>query len=139
MRTVTAILVLLLAADIGMGHGSWPTGDTSCGDTSTILRKANGKSVWFPPKQMNAMAVKRVAPPYPPMGRFQGSVVVAVFVNADGRVSCSHFISGHPLVQMACFQAAAKWTFKPLTKKGSRVSFVGLLMFTFKSDGSVTY
>jgi hypothetical protein len=39
----------------------------------------------------------------------------------------------------ASIQAANKWTFQPLVKRGAKVSFVGLLVFTFHSHGTVTY
>jgi outer membrane biosynthesis protein TonB len=128
-----------LAFSTSLGQQAWPKGVDACGDTSKLLRKSNGKVVWFSPKQMNAMAINRAAPPFPPMCRCQGAVVVAVVVNLDGNVACSHVISGHPLLTAASIQAANKWTFKPLAKRGAKVSFVGLLMFTFHSDGTVTY
>ena len=85
------------------------------------------------------MAIDRSTPPFPPMCRCQGTVIVAVIVNQDGVVTCSHVISGHQLLSAASIQAANKWTFKPLVKRGVKRSFVGLLAFTFHSSGEVTY
>lgn len=85
------------------------------------------------------MSINRSTPPFPPMCRCQGTVIVAVIVNRHGDVTCGHVINGHPLLMAASIQAANKWTFKPFVKRGAKVSFVGLLAFTFHSSGEVTY
>src|SRR5262252_879963 len=118
--------VLLFAASLLAGQQPWPKVTEVCGDSSNDLLKRNGKVIWFSPKQMNAMATNRVTPPFPPMCRCQGPVIVAIIVNSDGNVVCAHVVSGHPLMSAASTNAATKWTFKPLVKHGDKVSFAGL-------------
>jgi len=137
--TFASLTLVLLAGSISLGQQPWPNGVDSCGDTSNVLRKPNGKALWFSPKQMKAMAINRATPPFPPTCRCQGTVVVAVVVDSDGNVACSRVISGHPLLTPASIQAANQWTFKPLVKRGAKVSFVGLLAFTFHGYGAVTF
>ena len=88
---------------------------------------------------MNAMAINRVAPPFPRMCRCQGTVFVYVVVNSEGDVVCAQVVSGHPLFRAASINAAKQWSFKPLVRRGERVPFAGLLAFTFDSSGTVTY
>lgn len=139
-RILLALLsVLILSAAPSNAQQPSPNGAADCGESSNTLRKRNGKVVWFSPKQMNAMAINRAAPPFPSMCSCQGAVVVALVVNSEGNVACGRVISGHPLLRAASIQAANKWTFKPRVKRGAKASFVGLLVFTFHSDGAVTY
>jgi TonB-like protein len=136
---LASLCVLLFSASTFPSQESWPKVFDDCRDRATLMRKRNGKIRWFLPKEMGAMAINRSTPPFPPMCRCQGTVIVAVIVNRDGAVECSHVISGHPLLSAASIQAANKWTFRPLMKRGSKFSFVGLLAFTFHSSGEVTY
>ena len=136
---LASFCVLLFAGSTLMGQQSRPKVFDDCHDRASLLRKRDGKVVWFTPKEMNAKSISRSTPPFPPMCRCQGTVIVAVIVNTHGDVTCSHVISGHPLLMAASIQAANKWTFKPLIKRGAKVSFVGLLAFSFHSSGEVTY
>ena len=136
---LASFCVLLFSVSTLVGQQSLPKAFDDCLDRATLLRKRNGKVVWFLPRKMNAMAINLATPPFPPMCRCQGTVIVAVIVNPEGAVTCSHVISGHPILMVASIQAANKWTFKPLVKRGVKRSFVGLLAFTFHSSGEVTY
>jgi len=136
---VASLSLLLLTASISRGQQPWPEDVEGCGDTSKLLRKSNGRVAWFSPKQMKSMSTNRATPVFPKSCRCQGQVFIAVVVNTEGKVVCTHVISGHPLLASPSIEAAAKWTFKPMTKRGANVSFVGLLAFTFHSEGAVTY
>lgn len=87
---------------------------------------------------MKSMSLDRTTPAFPKSCRCQGQIFIAVVVNTEGKVVCTRVISGHPLLASP-IEAVSKWTFKPMTKRGENVSFVGLLAFTFHSDGAVTY
>jgi len=136
---VASLSLLLVTADVSRAQQPLPKFFERCNDSSRLFRKSNGRVVWFSPKQMNAISIDRVTPPFPGACRCQGQVFVAVIVNREGKVACAHVISGHPLLASPSIQAATKWTFKPMTKRGRNVSFVGLLAFTFNSNGAVTY
>lgn len=139
VRFVAVTLSLLSIAASISGQQPWPNGIEACGNTSTLLRKSNGKVVWLSPKQMKAMSIDRAIPAFPKSCRCQGQISVAVVVNPEGKVACTHVISGHPLLATSSIEAASKWTFKPMPKRGRNIPFVGLLAFTFCSDGAVTY
>jgi outer membrane biosynthesis protein TonB len=136
---VASLSLVLLAASTGLGQQPWPKDVEGCGDTSKLLRKPNGKVAWFSPKQMKSMSINRATPVFPKSCRCQGQVFIAVVVDTEGKVVCTHVISGHPLLASPSMEAASKWTFKPMTKRGVNVSFVGLLAITFHSAGAVTY
>jgi outer membrane biosynthesis protein TonB len=136
---VASLSLVLLAASTALAQRPWPQDVDGCGDTSTLLRKPNGKVAWFSAKQMKLMSINRATPMFPKSCRCQGQIFVAVVVNTEGKVVCTHVISGHPLLASPSIEAASKWTFKPMTKRGGNVSFVGLLAFTFHSHGAVTY
>ncbi|MEP7212911.1 MAG: energy transducer TonB [Acidobacteriota bacterium] len=60
---------------------------------------------------------KFVEPAFPPAAqavRAEGSVVVALEVNKDGKVDAAHPESGHPLLRQAAVNAARQWEFAPL-------------------------
>ena len=112
-------------------------GNERCGDTLQLVRKSE-RSV-LSPKQMKAVSVLRVSPKFPKACRCQGTVVIQLVVNADGTVECAQNISGHPLLVSAAKDAAKQWKFKPMKRDENPVAFVGLLAFSFKSYGAVSF
>jgi TonB family protein len=109
-----------------------------CSDSPNVMKR-NGKVIWFSSKQMNNMATNRVTPTFPLMCHCQGTVIVAVIVDSQGKVRCVHNVSGHPFLEGPALSAVTQWTFKPLIKRGDKIWFAGLLAFTFHSSGTVTY
>ena len=136
-----ALLSLLLIfgeLHVGAQPPQWPPGADKCWDTANLFRKRNGKVAWFSAKEMKAMAINRVLPKYPKACSCSGTVIIAVKVNAEGKVACARKINGHPIFEAALMEAAKQWSFKPLKKDGKPVAFAGLLAFTFKSSGEVS-
>lgn len=84
------------------------------------------------------MAINRVVPEYPKACSCSGTVIIAMKVNAEGKVECARKISGHPLPEAGLMEAAKQWSFKPLKKDGKPVAFVGMLAFRFKNSGEVS-
>ncbi len=62
-----------------------------------------------------------------------------MLVNPEGKVENAQTLSGHPLLRVASAKAAKEWLFKPLVKDDKPVAFVGLLAFTFKSYGEISF
>jgi len=139
IKLAIASLSLLLLTASSYSQQPWPKGVEACGDTSKLFRKSNENVVWLSTKQMKAISIERITPVFPKSCRCQGQILIAVVVNPEGKVACTHVISGHPLLASPSTQAAIKWTFKPMIKRGVNVSFVGLLVFKFSGNGAVTY
>lgn len=133
-----SLLLIFSELHVGAQPPQWPPGADKCWDTANVLRKRNDKVAWFSAKEMKAMAINRVVPKYPKACSCSGTVIIAVKVNAEGKVACARKISGHPLLEAGLMEAAKQWSFKPLKKDGKPVAFVGLLAFTFKSSGEVS-
>lgn len=73
-------------------------------------------------------------PAYPAIARAahaQGSVVVQVLIDEEGKVIAAAAISGHPLLQAACVKAARESTFTPMKLDGSPVKISGVLQYNF--------
>jgi TonB family protein len=69
-------------------------------------------------------ATAAVAPNYPPIARsahISGNVDVQVKLNSRGDVEDTKVLSGHPLLQASCKEAANKWKFVTTTEKQSRI------------------
>ena len=73
----------------------------------------------------------RVPPDYPELARrmnLTGKVRVEVVVAADGRVTFTHPLGGHPLLVQAAETAVKKWKFTPAseaTRQVVEVEFAG--------------
>jgi TonB family protein len=61
----------------------------------------------------------------------QGTVLVSIYVDRQGKVACVDLIHGHPLMAAASMDAAKQWTFRPMLPRVRPVSFFGHLAFTF--------
>src|SRR5687767_3379944 len=107
---VATLSLVLLAAATGLGQHPWPKDVEGCGHTSKLLRKPNGKVTWFSPKHMNSVSINRATPVFPKSCRCRGQIFIAVVVNTEGKVVCTHVISGHPLLASPSIEAASKWT-----------------------------
>jgi TonB family protein len=94
-----------------------------------------------PPKKINvsggvlqANAIKKVQPPYPPeakFGRVQGVVKVQVLISEDGNVIDATIISGPEELREVSVNAAKQWLFKPTELSGVPVRVQGVLTFNF--------
>ena len=69
--------------------------------------------------------LEKVEPVYPEIAkaaRIQGSVVLAVDIDAKGSVTDVHVISGHPMLLTAATDAVKQWTYRPFKLNGEPVS-----------------
>ena len=83
---------------------------------------------------LNGYAESLPKPAYPPIARAahaQGTVEVAVLIDFDGKVIAASVISGHPLLQAACVQAARSSVFKPTKLEGQPVKVTGVIQYNF--------
>ena len=85
-------------------------------------------------KQERGRAIHLPKPAYPPIARAahaQGTVVVQVLIDEDGKVIAAAAISGHPLLQAASVKAARASVFTPMKLDGSPVKISGVLQYNF--------
>lgn len=82
-----------------------------------------------------ANAENKVAPPYPPAAanaRIEGTVMVSVLVDEQGRVVEAEATSGHVLLREAAVAAAREWTFKPSLSGDKPVKVRSTIVFLFR-------
>jgi TonB family protein len=66
----------------------------------------------------------KIVPEYPEIARqlnLQGKVKVQVFISADGRVTNTKVIGGHPVLAQAAVEALKKWRFEPAPKESTEI------------------
>jgi TonB family protein len=66
----------------------------------------------------------KVVPEYPEIARqlhLEGKVKVEVFISADGRVTDTKVIGGHPVLSQAAVEALKKWRFEPAPKETTEI------------------
>lgn len=83
---------------------------------------------------MQGKAIKKVAPPYPPIARAAraaGKVQVQVTISDQGKVIEALVVSGHPLLREAAVDAAKQWVFMPTDLNDVPVKVQGILSFIF--------
>jgi hypothetical protein len=132
-----AILLLIFMHTMAGTQKIWPHTEKACGDTSQLLLDSEGKPKRFSSNQLKEMAINKVVPKYPESCRCEGTVFVQVFVNIKGEVACMIVLSGLQVFEETVKLATKEWKFKPLVRDGKPVSFIGFLVFNFKSNGEV--
>jgi TonB family protein len=83
---------------------------------------------------LNGKAISKPQPLFPPIAaaaRAQGTVVVQVTVDEEGRVISARAVSGHPLLQQAAVQAAHQARFSPTRLEGKPVKVNGVITYNF--------
>lgn len=78
--------------------------------------------------------VSKPQPEYPPVARAaraEGTVVVSIVVDEEGRVVAAQAKSGHPLLHAAAVKAAREARFKPARVAGKPVKFGGVVSYNF--------
>jgi len=79
--------------------------------------------------------VAAVAPLYPPIAAAAhaiGDVTVGVKIDASGKVTSAHAVTGHPLLQAVSVTAARRWKFVSATESNAERTV--RLTFTFLQD-----
>jgi len=80
-------------------------------------------------------AISLPQPLYPPIAKAthaSGTVIVQVEVDETGRVVSAHAVSGHPLLQAPCIQAARQARFEPKKLSGQAVKMTGTIRYSFQ-------
>ena len=83
---------------------------------------------------LNGKAQYLPKPDYPPEARAAGAagaVVVQVTIDEAGSVINAKAISGHPMLQQACVNAALQARFSPTSLMGEPVKVTGVIMYNF--------
>ena len=83
---------------------------------------------------LNLRAVKLVKPAYPAEAHKEdasGEVKVQIVFDEDGKVIWARAISGHPLLQATCEDAARQSTFPPMRVEDQPVKVTGVLVYKF--------
>jgi TonB family protein len=83
---------------------------------------------------LNGKALSLPKPEYPAearAARVQGTVSVQVTIDEYGNVMAANAVSGHPLLQQACVNAALLARFSPTMLMGEPVKVTGIIMYNF--------
>jgi TonB family protein len=86
------------------------------------------------PKALEGRAIERVNPKLPSGCRCEGTVMVDILINTEGKVVCAKFAKGHPLLSSAAIEAARQWIFKPFELSGVKLSVYGHLELRFSNE-----
>jgi TonB family protein len=92
-------------------------------------------------KTSSSLAVKKVAPIYPPearQDRIQGTIELRLIIGEDGLVQFIHVIQGPPILVSAAFDAVRQWQFKPYVENGKAVPVLTTVTVNF-TLGSPTF
>jgi protein TonB len=74
-----------------------------------------------------AMLIRQVKPPYPPLARaarISGVVRLAAIIAKDGSIQNLQLLSGHPLLAAAAMEAVRQWRYKPTLLSGEPVEVI---------------
>ena len=66
----------------------------------------------------------RVDPVYPPeakANKIQGTVLLHVRIDKEGRVEKAEVVNGHPLLSQAALDAVRQWRYKPAMRRGAAI------------------
>jgi TonB family protein len=73
-----------------------------------------------------------IPPPFPPLARDDGSVLVQVMVDAGGRVSDAKILQSSPAFDEVALTTAGAWSFRPARVRGDSVPVYAYLVFAFR-------
>ena len=99
------------------------------------------RPVQAPPKILkvteliNSRALVLPKPPYPPLAkqiRLQGTVVIQVLIDENGKVLSARPVSGHPMLIPEAQRAAMQPKFSPTTLNGVGVKVSGMISYNFQ-------
>ena len=96
--------------------------------------KPTPKMPIIPGGVLNVKAISKPQPEYPAIAkaaRAQGTVVVQIVVDEEGRVISASAVSGHPLLQQAAVAAARQARFSPTRLEGQPVKVSGIITYNF--------
>jgi TonB family protein len=91
-------------------------------------------SITDPLRLERGRVVNLPRPTYSPLARaahVQGTVVVQVLIDEEGKVVAAAAISGHPLLQSGSVKAAREAVFTPTKLDGAPVKVTGVVQYNF--------
>ena len=86
-------------------------------------------------EMINSRALALPKPPYPPLARqikLQGTVVIQVLIDENGKVLSARPVSGHPMLIPEAQRAAMQAKFSPTTLNGVAVKVSGMISYNFQ-------
>jgi TonB family protein len=86
---------------------------------------------------LNGKALVLEKPIYPPIARqahASGTVVIQVVIDEEGNIISARAVSGHPLLQAVCVDAARKSKFSGTTLAGQPVKVTGVITYNFVAE-----
>jgi TonB family protein len=86
---------------------------------------------------LNGKATSLPKPPYPAVARSaraEGTVIVQVLVDEEGKVISANAVSGHPLLKASAVAAARQARFTPTKLAGKPVKVSGVINYNFKLE-----
>ena len=82
--------------------------------------------------------VKKTAPIKAPccadVLHINGTVVLEIFVDPEGDVTCVQMVSGHPLITGVAIDSVKEWKFQRYSSKGTKRSFCGQVTLRFHAN-----
>jgi outer membrane biosynthesis protein TonB len=92
------------------------------------------------PQQVKSMVLATEPIQLSGRAHIDSTVVLAIMVDRGGRVSCLHFVSGHPLLISSSIESVKQWKFRPYVRHGLSKSFCGKIALRIRAnDDGVTY
>jgi hypothetical protein len=95
------------------------------------------------PKQVNALLDKTEPIQVPCCGHglhIEGTIVLAIAVDADGEVTCVAMVSGHPLIIGSAIDSVRRWKFRSYVVNGLKKNFCGKVTLRYRAtDAEVKY
>jgi TonB family protein len=90
------------------------------------------------PSEETPLPVITATPPYPPLARDAGVVLIEVRVDPGGRVADARTIRSSPPFDEPALDAARQWTFRPARVRGSSVTALAYIVFGFRPPITIT-
>jgi outer membrane biosynthesis protein TonB len=89
------------------------------------------------PQQVKSMLLE-TEPIQPPLlgnqVHIESTVVLAIAVDANGKVTCLQYIAGHPLIFQSAIDSVRRWRFRPYVSRGRAKRFCGRIALKIKVD-----
>ena len=89
------------------------------------------------PQQVKSMLLGTEPIQPPTLGNrvhIESTVVLAIAVDAGGKVTCLQNIAGHPLIIQSAIDSVRRWRFRPYVLRGHTKPFCGRISIEIKVD-----
>lgn len=130
MQISLLIAVVLLVAS---GVQTSPQPELCHNHPQQLLDKQQ-RPVWLGTKETKQRMLHCEAPKLPGNVDAQGTVLVRILIDPEGKVVCATPMSGHPMLKKIAVDTAKKWTFKPFEEQGKAVAVYGLIPIFIDRD-----